>query len=618
MNQSKTPRTGWSLTAAVTAAIAASICCLGPLLFVALGVGGAWASKLTMFEPLRPVFITLTVAFLAFGFYRAYRRPAAAEACGVDGSCAVPGSRRLNRVALWVATPLLLGLLVSPYLAPHLFFARSITPVNSATEKRVVLQLQNMDCPACLVTVRKSLARLQGVNDVQVTTEPPQAVVSFDAARISPAQLIEATTNAGYPSSIKEEPMSLDCCPTKGGAAAVPTKSQTCASDGNACAVSSTTARNGDGKLLNVVPNLTAMFVAELQYDDHVELTIPMEGRAGELIGKGKGTLKGDRINGTITWAFYAEQCSFLLVKQGKTPPADQHLCRTSPGGVIHSEDGAEIRFDARGYGFRGSDPSRPHIWHLTSALQFQTDDPRYQWLNSVLGVWEGEFDETARKATYRAYVQNTGNAVQPASQMPANDVVFKVGQLQCPLVNGVGCGHLLAPRMDQLNRIDGVEGSFSNWTGTLIRVTVLPNTDREAVAERVQKFLAADGQNPVRVSGQELATSLKGHEWRDVNRVSELSSFEFLTVARRRINAFADSEKLDSPQRENLLSVVDGLWDKSSVGLGVPKPEATAYAAYWQSRREKFVAAYIEQVRGALTPKQIEKLVREYGPHAQ
>src|SRR5260221_12157208 len=98
---------------------------------------------------------------------------------------------------------------------------------------------------------------------------------------------------------------------------------------------------------------------------------------------------------------------------------------------------------------------------------------------------------------------------------MPANDVMFKVGQLQCPLVNGVGCGHLLAPRMDQLNHLDGVGGSFSNWTGTLIRVTVLPNTDREAVADRVQKFLAADGQKPVPVSGQQLASSLKCHESR-------------------------------------------------------------------------------------------------------
>lgn len=123
--------------------------------------------------------------------------------CAVDGSCAVPGSRRLNRVALWVATPLLLGLLVFPYLAPHLFAQKGPSPVSSPDAKRVVLQVQNMNCAACSVTVRESLAHLKGVNDVQVTSEPPQAVVNFDATKVTPEQLTEATKNAGYPSSIK-------------------------------------------------------------------------------------------------------------------------------------------------------------------------------------------------------------------------------------------------------------------------------------------------------------------------------------------------------------------------------------------------------------------------------
>ena len=131
------------------------------------------------------------------------QRPFLVLRCAVDGSCAVPGSRRLNRVALWVATPLLLGLLVFPYLAPLLFAQKGPSPVSSPDAKRVVLQVQNMNCAACSVTVRESLAHLKGVNDVQVTSEPPQAVVNFDATKVTPEQLTEATKNAGYPSSIK-------------------------------------------------------------------------------------------------------------------------------------------------------------------------------------------------------------------------------------------------------------------------------------------------------------------------------------------------------------------------------------------------------------------------------
>ncbi len=151
---------------------------------------------------------------------------------------------------------------------------------------------------------------------------------------------------------------------------------------------------------------LEQLFIAELQYNDQVDVKISMDGRTGDLIGRGDGVVKGERINGTMTWAYYAESCAYLWVKQGQEPPPDLRLCKTNPGGFIKTNDGAEIRFDARGYGFRGADASRPHIWRLTSALQFQTQDKRYDWLNTALGVWEGEFDEIAGKATYRTLIQ--------------------------------------------------------------------------------------------------------------------------------------------------------------------------------------------------------------------
>ena len=78
-SQNQTPRASWSVTGAVLTAVAASACCVGPLILVALGVGVAWASRLSAFEPYRPLFIALTVGLLGFGFYRAYR-PAGREA----------------------------------------------------------------------------------------------------------------------------------------------------------------------------------------------------------------------------------------------------------------------------------------------------------------------------------------------------------------------------------------------------------------------------------------------------------------------------------------------------------------------------------------------------------
>lgn len=52
-----------TLIAGALAAVGASVCCVAPLVLLALGIGGAWISNLTALEPLRPVFIGLTLLF---------------------------------------------------------------------------------------------------------------------------------------------------------------------------------------------------------------------------------------------------------------------------------------------------------------------------------------------------------------------------------------------------------------------------------------------------------------------------------------------------------------------------------------------------------------------------
>ena len=98
---------------AIGAAFLASLCCIGPLVFVAFGVGAGFASA---FEPLRPLFTALTVGLLAVGFYVVYGRKTKPDAavCGPDGSCAVPRDRARDKVMLWIAAVVALVLLTFP------------------------------------------------------------------------------------------------------------------------------------------------------------------------------------------------------------------------------------------------------------------------------------------------------------------------------------------------------------------------------------------------------------------------------------------------------------------------------------------------------------------------
>jgi hypothetical protein len=149
---------------------------------------------------------------------------------------------------------------------------------------------------------------------------------------------------------------------------------------------------------------LAHLFDAELHYQPGMPVVVSAENREGELIGSGDGILKGATIQGSIRWSMFAADCAYLLIQAGVANP-EQDLCKTNPGGVIVTRDGAQIWFNAKGYGLRGADPTHPHMWRLTAALQFATEDERYQWLNRALGLWEGEFDEEAGRANYRAYV---------------------------------------------------------------------------------------------------------------------------------------------------------------------------------------------------------------------
>jgi len=105
--------TGWSLAGAVVAAVGASVCCLGPLLLLALGVSGAWIGSLTAMQRYRSYWMAAALVFLGLAFFRVYRKPKEV-ACTPGSACSSVAGRR-NKVLLWIVTALVLGLLALPY-----------------------------------------------------------------------------------------------------------------------------------------------------------------------------------------------------------------------------------------------------------------------------------------------------------------------------------------------------------------------------------------------------------------------------------------------------------------------------------------------------------------------
>lgn len=71
-----------------------------------------------------------------------------------------------------------------------------------ATTKTVTLAVPGMNCAVCPVTVKKALTMVDGVFKADVSLDKRAATVTFDDARTNSQALIQATTDAGYPSQL--------------------------------------------------------------------------------------------------------------------------------------------------------------------------------------------------------------------------------------------------------------------------------------------------------------------------------------------------------------------------------------------------------------------------------
>ena len=72
-----------------------------------------------------------------------------------------------------------------------------------AETKTVTLSVPGMTCDLCPLTVKKALSKVPGVAGVEASYERKEAIVTFDDGKASVEELMKATANAGYPSTVK-------------------------------------------------------------------------------------------------------------------------------------------------------------------------------------------------------------------------------------------------------------------------------------------------------------------------------------------------------------------------------------------------------------------------------
>ena len=82
--------------------------------------------------------------------------------------------------------------------------ALAIAPAFAAAPQTVVLDVSNMTCALCPITVKKSLEKVPGVASATVDLDKKTATVRFDADKVGATAMVKATTEAGFPSTVRK------------------------------------------------------------------------------------------------------------------------------------------------------------------------------------------------------------------------------------------------------------------------------------------------------------------------------------------------------------------------------------------------------------------------------
>lgn len=184
----------------VFAALAASICCITPILALLAGASGA-ASAFSWLAPARPFLIGLAIVTLTYAWYRALSTKQAA-ACQPDGACKVENKRFIaSRTFLTIITIAAVLLTTFPYYG-KIFYTKaekqSVGIVESNNIRTASFNLKGMTCASCEEHVNNEVAKVNGVIELQTSYAKGKSVVKFDKSKTGVQQIAAAINKTGY------------------------------------------------------------------------------------------------------------------------------------------------------------------------------------------------------------------------------------------------------------------------------------------------------------------------------------------------------------------------------------------------------------------------------------
>ena len=189
--------------AGLLTAIAASLCCITPVLALVAGTSGL-ASSFSWLEPARPYFIGLTILVLGFAWYQKVKPKKQ-----IDCNCETEEKPKFiqSKMFLGIVTAFAIVMLAFPYYA-HFFYPKAekqVIVVDKSNVQTVEFSISGMTCTSCEEHVNHEVNKLSGIIKSTSSYENENAIVEFDNSKTNIAEIEKAINGTGYSVTDKKE-----------------------------------------------------------------------------------------------------------------------------------------------------------------------------------------------------------------------------------------------------------------------------------------------------------------------------------------------------------------------------------------------------------------------------
>ena len=182
--------------AGLLTAIAASLCCITPVLALIAGTSGL-ASTFTWLEPLRPYFIGLTILVLGFAWHQKLKPKKQ-----IDCNCDTEEKPKFihSKKFLGIINAFAIVMLAFPYFS-SIFYPKTekqIIVVDKSNIQKVEFSISGMTCASCEEHVYHEVNKLKGIISSNASYEKSNAIVEFDNSKTNITEIEKAIKSTGY------------------------------------------------------------------------------------------------------------------------------------------------------------------------------------------------------------------------------------------------------------------------------------------------------------------------------------------------------------------------------------------------------------------------------------